>query len=152
MINLLLIHQYYIIDDSDSTEQPEPPEVAKHVSNGNVIELSIINNRQNSHWDLYYYLISVRDEAGNVLTSNTTRDTSIIVPNHPNVSTIEVVTKTRCSQASPPRIVNIAHGNTYSIATTTDHEQIVTTSGAKTSFINLFSLTAIAIVTQILYF
>lgn len=119
--------------------------------NENMIEL-IIRDRQESHWDLYYYSILVLDEAGNVLTSHTTRDRHlfIFVPNHPNISTIEIVTKSRCSQESPPRILNITHSNNI---VTTGKQITEDASGAeKNVIINIFSLAAITanIVTLVL--
>lgn len=82
-------------------EEPEPSEVISAVNEEEaIITLSV--HSQKGLWDLHHHLIFELNERGDVIVRHTTLEKFVIPSSHLNISTIKIVTKTKCSQESPP--------------------------------------------------
>ena len=99
------------------------------------IVVSIHNNIQDSRWELRHYLITVYDEARNVLSRHKLIDTPVIISEHAGINSIEAVTVTLCQQESLPRIIywNISNFDN-------NVPELLPNGGAQRNQINYFSL------------
>ena len=112
------------------------------------VVLSIHDDIQNSRWELRHYLITVYDEARNVLSRHKLIDTPIIIPKHDGVDSIEAETITLCHQKSLPK--TILYYNNISNDSVLELSHCHPSGGAQRNLINYFSLPVMVAVVLLL--